>query len=71
MSEKLKVDYMRLINYVDAASNLAEGIAADIKSSKSPSISNETVVNLAKFYRAARNVQELRDMVETDKTRIN
>lgn len=71
MSDTLRMDYRKLIVYVDAASNLAEGIQADLRGSKKGLISNETVLNLAKFWAAANNVQKLMDAVEKDKTRIN
>lgn len=71
MSDNLKIDYHKLINYVDAASNLAEGLSGDLRGSKKGRISNETVLNLAKFYSAANAVQKLMDTVEQDKRRIN
>lgn len=70
-TEKISLDYMRLVRYVDAACNLAESVTADIKGSKSPKISNETVINLSKFYAASQAVQKLLDMVEKDKVQVN
>lgn len=66
----MKIDYMRLVHYVDCASNLAEGIAQDLKSKKGK-ISSGSVVHLGKFYAAARSVQELLELVEVDRSNIN
>lgn len=67
----LKVDYYKLLRYVDAVCNLAESVAGDIKGSKKGMISNETVVNLAKFYRAEQGVQSLLESVELDRKQVN
>ncbi len=63
-------NYLKLIKYVGAAADLAEGLTATLKSGKDR-ITSETIVNLSKFYSASEAVQKILDVIEKDKVSIN
>lgn len=60
---------LRLIEYVNASSELAEELMRIVKS-KNRLITDATVVNLARFYKASKAVQDLLDLVERDNREI-
>lgn len=63
-------NYVKLIRYVGAASDLAEGLTAALKAGHTV-ITSETIVNLSKFYAASEAVQKILDVIERDKVSIN
>lgn len=60
---------LKIINYVGAASDLAETLKRNLESKKQK-ITSETVVCLAKFYKAANDMKDLLDVLEADKKQI-
>lgn len=54
MSEK-NPQHIKLRNYVDAATDLAEQLTTDLK--KGDRITNDTVLKLSKFYAAAERIK--------------
>lgn len=63
-------EYLKLVKYVGAASDLAEAIEVDIKS-KSRTVSTETVLALSKFVAAAHSVKKMLDTVESSRIKLN
>lgn len=62
-------DYLKLVRYVNAATDMAEALEADIKS-KSRKVSDKTILALSKFISAAHAVQKLLDEVEATKVKL-
>lgn len=60
--------YAKLQKYVDAATDLAEGLERDIKNGKE--ISNDTVLRLSKFVSAAHAAGTMLDFESPDKVRL-
>lgn len=58
-----------LVNYVDAANDLAGRLHDDIKAGDT--ISKETVLALNQFVLAAQVVADLREMIDDEKKRMN
>jgi predicted nucleic acid-binding protein len=56
---------LKIVNYVTAASELAEELTRNLKN-KSRTISDEVVVSLGKFYKAAKAMQNILDLIEKD-----
>lgn len=65
----MKKEYIEIINYVTAASNLAEQLQGDII--KGDKISIETIVLLSKFHSAANKMSKLIDMVNQSRVQLN
>lgn len=63
-------EYIKLVKYVNAATDLAEAIEADIKS-KNRRVSNKTVSALSSFIAAAHAVQKLIDQVQASSVKLN
>lgn len=63
-------DYIKLIKYVNCASDLAEFVRKDIQS-KSRKVSNDTVLALSKFISAAGAVETMLDFVESKRVKLN
>lgn len=61
---------LRIINYVNCASDLAEALTRNLKSKKRL-INDETVLKLGKFVQASRDMQYLLDLIEQDNREIN
>lgn len=61
---------LKIVNYVTAASELAEELARNLKR-KSRVISADTVTCLGRFYKAAREMEDLLTLIERDKREIN
>lgn len=62
--------YLKLIKYVNAATDMAESLERDIKA-KDRKVSNDTVLALSKFVAAANSVQKMLDQVERDTVKLN
>lgn len=62
-------EYMKLVKYVNAASDLAESVTRDIKKGKK--ISSQTVVHLSKFVTASHLVQKMIDQIEQTNYNLN
>ncbi len=60
----------QIIAYVDAASDLAEQVTADLKT-KDRKVSDETVLKLSKFIAKAGAFQKLLDSVEAARVKLN
>ena len=56
-------DRIHLIEYVGAASDLAESLQGDIKSGKR-TYSNETIIKLSKFVAAAERFRHILDLID-------
>lgn len=65
MNESLRM----LMTYVDAANTMAESMARDLARDKQ--YSNETVTAVARFVRAARQMQKELDMINRNNVRLN
>lgn len=52
----------KLINYVNAATDLAESLKQDLKDGRE--ISDESISYLSKFYKAAQEASKMLDLVE-------
>lgn len=59
------VSYLDLLNYVNAASDLAEHLVKEIKEKK-PKHSKDTILKLNNFARAAQKIKNLVDQLEQD-----
>ena len=62
MSEQLTPEFIKLLRFVNASADLAEGVERDIKNGKK--ISSDTVLRLSKYVSAAKSVANLLDQVE-------
>lgn len=62
-------NYLKLVRYVNAASEMAESLTKDIKAGKA--ISNETVLAVSRFISASSSIQKMLDQVESDKVKLN
>lgn len=62
-------DYLKLIKYVNCASELAESLQGDIK--RGEKVTSNTVVKLSKFIAAAQAIQNLLDQVQVDTIKLN
>lgn len=63
-------EYMKLVRYVNAATDLAEAIERDVKA-KNRKVSNDTVIKLSKFTMAANLIQKMLDQVEQTNYKLN
>jgi hypothetical protein len=61
---------LKIIKFVNAAADLAEGLTRNLKS-KQRVVTDETVVALARFYSASKEMQDLLDLIERDNQEIN
>lgn len=62
-------DLIKIIAYVEAATNLAEAVERDIKL-PNQNITSDTVLKLSKFAVAANKFKDLLDFIEKQKTKI-
>lgn len=60
---------LKIINYVNCASELAEALTRNLKR-KNREVSSETVVCLGRFYKAAHDMKYLLDLIEKDNREI-
>ena len=74
VNDDSNADRLRLIEYINAATDLAEGVQGDIKSDKK-TYSNETIIKLSKFIASANRFRHILDLVdqvsEGNKNRLN
>ncbi len=62
-------DFQKLINYVNAATDLAESVEADVKKGKK--LTSKTVLALSKFVSQANSFQKIVDQVQSNSVRLN
>ncbi len=60
---------LKIINYVNAASDLAEELMRNLKV-KNRKITDQTVTCLAKFHKASSDMQDLLTAIEADQKQI-
>jgi hypothetical protein len=63
-------EYLKLVKYVNAATDLAESVEADIKR-KGAKVSNDTVLRLGKFVAAAHAINNMLEHVKSLNETIN
>ncbi len=61
---------LKIIQYVNAAADLAEQLTRNLKS-KNRLITDETVVKLGRFYKASKQMSYLLDLIEKDNREVN